>query len=760
MRTEYVAWGDPIDAEKKSLLPIPLLRLAEVCAEHSCCEVIEFRHIATNHHAIIVDIGDGTFDHDNQFGICRVERIAFGFRTDLETFQWDVRALRADFPITLHQNHVSAGEPRSLCLYSESWPTIERTWTPFVFLNRVFWWLRETAEGSIHQKDQPVEQLFFSSPTCFILPQDYFEKLHYQSARLEFYPVVVNEIQRETFVARYVQDEATEMQGLPRCIPISIVLPPVSLVPVEQCPYTLGELADRITAKGSDIIEPLKTTIKTITTPSGIRVDESSEQLILLIVAIPRERESVRERVDVQGFLLKAHFGVLGEDISALLHMPHDKTWYVDSCSIQSDAWKKHRIYPVEISLLPSKEDIRKFSGIENFTSNFNGVLAGAGALGSSIAEIWARECWGSWDYVDDDLVRPHNLVRHLSTVGGVGWPKSQVVNEMLSGLFSSGSENKSLAHVKKLDSDDIEWMKKFVFNKKIIVDATTTLYVPRDLSVIDEVPRVVTIFITPSGMSSAMLLEDEKREIRGFSLEAQYYRAILASDDWGPDHLKTNQKTHSVGMGCRDVSVSISNELVKLHSAIIARQLRNSVISSEAKICIWQYDDTLGGVSAFNIPVAKSISINVGEWVVLWDESFEDQVRQSRLRELPCETGGILLGFVDFKLKTIALVLAVNAPVDSVSSHYGFIRGTLGLQEQLDECHKRTANIVSYIGEWHSHPVDCSASLSFDDGVQLSHLTGVMERDGRPVMVLIVSDTEISVSIGDVTGKSVKYAR
>jgi hypothetical protein len=33
------------------------------------------------------------------------------------------------------------------------------------------------------------------------------------------------------------------------------------------------------------------------------------------------------------------------------------------------------------------------------------------------------------------------------------------------------------------------------------------------------------------------------------------------------------------------------------------------------------------------------------------------------------------------------------------------------------------------------------------------------MVRDGRPVMVLIVYDTKISISIRDVTGKSVKCA-
>ena len=53
----------------------------------------------------------------------------------------------------------------------------------------------------------------------------------------------------------------------------------------------------------------------------------------------------------------------------------------------------------------------------------------------------------------------------------------------------------------------------------------------------------------------------------------------------------------------------------------------------------------------------------------------------------------------------------------------------------------------------------DCSASRSFDDEIQLRCWTDDMVRDGRPVMVLIVYDTKISISIRDVTGKSVKCA-
>jgi len=44
-------------------------------------------------------------------------------------------------------------------------------------LNRVLWWLAETAKGTLHREDQAVEQFYFRSPFEIILPQDFDEKI-------------------------------------------------------------------------------------------------------------------------------------------------------------------------------------------------------------------------------------------------------------------------------------------------------------------------------------------------------------------------------------------------------------------------------------------------------------------------------------------------------------------------------------------------------------------------------------------------------
>lgn len=120
-----------------------------------------------------------------------------------------------------------------------------------------------------------------------------------------------------------------------------------------------------------------------------------------------------------------------------------------------------------------------------------------------------------------------------------------------------------------------------------LLIDATTTLAASRDLSDFDleKMPRLASAFLTPSGWDSVLLMEDKNRTIRLSELEPQYYRAII-NKGWGNNHLSGHHGEISVGAGCRDVSMVISYELISLHSAIFARQIRKRV--DEPKACIF----------------------------------------------------------------------------------------------------------------------------------------------------------------------------
>jgi len=60
-----------------------------------------------------------------------------------------------------------------------------------------------------------------------------------------------------------------------------------------------------------------------------------------------------------------------------------------------------------------------------------------------------------------------------------------------------------------------------------------------------------------------------------------------------------------------------------------------------------------------------------------------------------------------------------------------------------------RTAGVVGYVGEWHSHPDNYPAIPSTDDLIQLSYLALGIAGDGLPALQVIVNETKMSISQG-----------
>lgn len=76
----------------------------------------------------------------------------------------------------------------------------------------------------------------------------------------------------------------------------------------------------------------------------------------------------------------------------------------------------------------------------------------------------------------------------------------------------------------------------------------------------------------------------------------------------------------------------------------------------------------------------------------------------------LPKETGGILLGFEDES--TIYITHATEAGLNAKHSKCMFTREQTYCKHELDRIFVETNGRCDYIGEWHSHPFNCSISL------------------------------------------------
>ena len=753
---EHFELGAALTAIDPALLHDERLRtLLAACQAHPDIDVLELRHVPGDpgYDLIVVEAGDGTVAPRNTAGIRRRERLALLYQ-EQSGIPFQVLALRRDFPETLHQNGVEAGTPKSLCLYELDWDTVERSWTAPKLLAQILRWLEKTADGTLHEPDQALEQVFYGSGHQLVLPTNFIAAIAEPGHELRLRQAFASP-QRMVLVGAVDRADAPT-SGAPPFQVLSVALTGVEHPPIQAPPATLGELQARLEHAGSSLLPALTDVIRVGAHAGAAPGKIGARKQLMLLLRIPRLRNGECVRVDVTGFLLLDQdlaslglaLGVLQQTVPDGLAFPFHVMGAPDAGAIDAaGAWQPIKLLPLDLRHSTTRASARYWSGVAEAGSEFRGVLAGVGALGSALADLWARAGWGRWDYVDPDLIEPHNVIRHLARHGDVGRPKVDAVREQAAVTLGEACADTSTL-IMKANARDEPTLETALKQAALMVDATTTLSVPRDWSDRDDLPRTATVFLAPSGQSSVLLLEDATRNVRIASLEAQYYRAILRTP-WGADHLTTRSMLRRTGAGCRDRSLVMAAEQIQLHAAILARRLRLQVGDENASISVWSCDDSSGAVDYHKVLVHPVHYVQHGEWTVYWDEGLEDQLREMRACALPNETGGILLGVTDHKLHTIHLVDALAAPLDSDASPQGFTRGKQGVEEARQDCVARTAGMVDYVGEWHSHPRGVAAAPSGLDVVLLAHLAAVLAADGVPGVMLIVGEQDLSVSLG-----------
>jgi proteasome lid subunit RPN8/RPN11 len=753
MTVEFFPFGETYsDLSPDNLKQDAAKKTLKLCEKNKDFKVIELQYLIQNDgkvsDLIIVECFNDQVPSHNPHGIKKRERLALVFTLDKLP---EVRALRKDFPkALLHLNDVPLNEPASLCLYFEPWSAVEITWTAQKHLRQIMWWLSETAKGKLHRDDQPVERVYFDSPYEIVLPPDFEESIKDHSQSLIFKIIKQSTGNFKVIRGIFFPREKAEINKTPQIEILMLELPAIVQCRTESYSKTLGQIHDQLEKRGAPFLDQLNAAIREKVPVGGLIKNESNRCLIILSIPVKRTPDGVPELFELHALLLLTDLVGLGAEIGILQKL--DKKYYKISLLGQDapekiPAWREIEFLPIEIKTALTEKDARRASGMPDGKSDFKGVLAGVGALGSTIAELWAKESWGEWTFIDTDYIKAHNIVRHIAKDSHIGVFKVDVVKQMVEMNYHANYYSANALHDTITNLANPKVMAS-ITEATLLVDATTTLDSPRKLSQMDKVPRSVSIFLTPSGRSSVLLLESADRSLRLDALEAQYYHAIINSD-WGANHLDGHHGTLWVGAGCRDVSAIISNEAIQLHAATLARQVRLLKDKPESCIRVWSSDLETGALATHEVSVYNSLHFKCRDWQVIMDIGLQEKLCKIRMSNLPNETGGIILGYIDQTLRHIYVVDVLNAPLDSEADRTGFTRGIEGLAVVLEKVRLRTANIVDYIGEWHSHPPFTSASPSSIDRSLIKQLADALELDGQPALMVIVGSAgEMSLSV------------
>ena len=751
MDDEYHQLGDVIELHRPEELVIPraqgVFRAVEANHDYSIVHLLKSgANASSKFEHIVVDVEVDGVPPKNPYGINYRERLALCVPANPKQLV-RVFALRKSFPVLIHQDQGDPGESASLCLYFEHPAAVLRTWTPQSFLRRIQWWLEKSAIGELHPADQPVEDLFFSSKYDLVLPSNFEESLRDTTRQFVIRPSILRPDQGFTCfvetIAKGAQPEFTRMAH------IRLTLPPIVHGFVERHPQTLGQLADLMEDRGVEIMPMLQDELRVRVGDDGISEDDAKKFVVVILhVPICRIPKSPPERTSHRAFLIPASPKTLAVATGAMFEL--DGKLFSAEGVLDKDPpvqWRSQQIVPMDILRMNSPATARAQSGIKD--AGPIGVLVGAGSLGSAMLNLWGRSGWGHWSVIDSDHVKPHNLSRHVGYSQHIGETKVSAVAHLHEAAMPGASQ------VVPVFGDAANHKRAPVATAmstaELVVDASTTLEYPRYASTDNSAARHISVFVTPNGNSSVLLVEDEERLTRLRTLEAQYYRAIIQSA-WGKGHLDNNANSFWSGASCRDISFVTSYSRIIGHASTLAEQIPRAADSAEAEIRIWERDSVLGRVKVHDVAVHPERCLNFAAGLDLFiDDGAESELRALRSDNLPNETGGILLGYYDFNVGAVVVVAGLPAPADSKSDVDSFERGVEGLIGAVNDASRRTAGVVGYVGEWHSHPAGHSADPSPKDLVQLIHLALGMADDGLPAVQLIVGDSEVQIIQGSV---------
>ncbi|MCD2452009.1 MAG: Mov34/MPN/PAD-1 family protein [Methylicorpusculum sp.] len=386
-------------------------------------------------------------------------------------------------------------------------------------------------------------------------------------------------------------------------------------------------------------------------------------------------------------------------------------------------------------------------------------AMIGCGSLGSKIALHLARSGHGPFRLYDKDCFSPHNTARHAvanSAAAEFMLPKVWLTEDLLKQVGANVTQvNNSLE-----DVISILQTKPDLFAKcnGLIIDATASSSVQDALCMVRQKhfgAPLLQVALYGRGKIGFFGLEGKDRNPRVDDMVAQLYQLGLDSSPIGAVlYQATNFDRINTGQGCASFSMKMSDAKISLFSAGIserASQLLDNGIPKDGEFLVGLLTEDGLGVNWLRQPTTKIEVLHIGDkskWELRIPAALKDQMRMETEQRRPLETGGVLIGHINWGRRTIYVTGLLPPPTDSEFRTDEFVLGIQGLKKQISVIEKTTSHTLTYLGTWHSHPNGGAASGK--DRSTLAELT--RERGNVPSVCLIYRPHGLLAVPGPVT--------
>jgi hypothetical protein len=694
------------------------------------------------HELIIVDLLTGA-PQEPVYPIRTTEKIGILFiGSDRLPF---VAVLRDDFPDTEHQQIVPEGHPAIVCIDDRPWVEARLTWTPAELIERILMWFRHAARGELHDARQPLDPILMGSALSFIIARsvldagDTADLIGEHDRNL----ASVLRVKRVSEIGKITQDMD----------PVAIFayrVPPERMKRLRYAPTTLAGLAAMLKERGIELLRDIGARATEALGNGNAAWRLNSQLAVIVEMPILSPREGEPNGIDMRAFVAPASVGDIGVALGIVLKQQSNsegsnvgylKT--IGAAPVDQAGLTAIAVQSAEVHLEFERALAAQLAG-RSTPDDRKAVIAGAGAIGSHIADCLMREGRFHWTVIDDDRLLPHNLARHIALGRTVGHPKSAIVASHLNAIMAGGKAADAVAARIYAQVEQESEVASALAGADIIIDATASLVAARALSDHPAHARRVSAFFNPSGEAAVLLAEPQDRAATLRDLEAQYLGLVLRTVRLS-GHLGKLAETIAYTGACRAITNRIPQSQAVMLSGLAARGISSAVDSADGAIAVWTLSPN-GEVSLDSAIVESVLRYEAHGWTIAIDTGLARRIVAMRQARLPVETGGILFGLVDIPAKRIHLVDATSAPPGSVEEASGFVRGVGGVDELMEDVRRRTAGQVRYVGEWHSHPPRMSSRPSVVDARQLDWLAALMGMDSMPALMVIAADRELAV--------------
>ena len=658
---------------------------------------------------------------------------------------FSVLVARPDFPDTPHQNLTPEGIPCCICIDDRPWQDTGSTYTAAEFVGRLSAWFEKACQGELHGAGQPLDPLFVPGNTHEIVLTSGFWKAADAGNALCIWAV------DEEARCLFISDKSPG--NLPgddiRLMALHCRTDAQRMSRMKRAPVDLGQLNDFLAASGVDLCELLHCSIGRWV--NGRKELGDGKRLICLLVTMPQIDPNTNDvgSVETVAFVFPVSPGELGERMGFLISNVSGQAMEVNFVPRVggTPSIDAARGIPVVMSFVHTELDGAKAARLSgsDHADERRLLMIGAGSAGSTISETLVRQGLFKWSIIDDDILLPHNVARHSLNNAFVGHKKAVALANRLNQIREDIDVQALVDNV--LFPAKPEELKKQIAEAALILDASASVPVSRWLSDLDSCARRICAFFTPDGRSAVLMIEDEARTLKLRDLEAAYIREIMINPAL-KTHLGAVERMNYTG-ACRALTNRIPMSAIQTLSGLIAAEIAEGTRRAAETLKVWTMTDE--GISLTPITATTHSHADHG-WCVSMPASLTGELTRRRQENLPNETGGSLMGMIDYNQRRIDIIDALFPPDDSVATPSSFTRGTSKLKGGIDAAAARTGYQVRYIGEWHSHPRGRSASPSVTDRAQIRQLGEAMQHDDLPAISLIVAEGETSILI-DETG-------